>query len=66
MLRSTLVHGDYNELLTHILVIDDDASIRSFVSDLLQYEGYDVSVAADGLKACCSSKPMHRMQSYST
>jgi CheY-like chemotaxis protein len=34
--------------MARILVIDDDPGIRSFVSDLLEYAGYEVNVAADG------------------
>ncbi len=32
----------------HILVVDDDAEIRSLLRDYLQQQGYRVSVAADG------------------
>lgn len=31
-----------------VLVIDDNASIRELVAELLQLEGYDVAVAAEG------------------
>ncbi len=34
-----------------ILVVDDDAITRAFLSDLLVHEGYDVSVAENGRKA---------------
>jgi CheY-like chemotaxis protein len=31
-----------------ILVVDDDASVRALVRDVLEVEGYDVDVAEDG------------------
>jgi DNA-binding response OmpR family regulator len=34
--------------MTHILVIDDDASIRALVRQILEAEGHYVSEAADG------------------
>ena len=34
-----------------ILVVDDDASIRQLVSDVLTVEGYDVEAVADGYAA---------------
>jgi CheY-like chemotaxis protein len=34
--------------MARILVINDDPAIRSFVSDLLEYAGYEVNEAADG------------------
>ena len=34
-----------------ILVVDDDESIRGLVRDVLEAEGYDVDVAADGFAA---------------
>lgn len=34
-----------------VLVVDDDASIRLLLSDLLTYEGYNVFEAGDGLDA---------------
>ncbi|MEX2375610.1 MAG: response regulator [Dehalococcoidia bacterium] len=34
-----------------ILVVDDDAGIRTLLSDMLQLEGYSVRLAADGLAA---------------
>lgn len=34
-----------------ILVVDDDASIRSTVSEILDLEGYPVETAADGAEA---------------
>lgn len=34
-----------------ILIVDDDASVRSLVRDVLEIEGYDVDVAEDGFAA---------------
>jgi CheY-like chemotaxis protein len=34
-----------------ILVVDDDAEIRESIADLLQDEGYEVAVAANGREA---------------
>ena len=34
-----------------VLVVDDDANIRSLLSVLLRYEGYNVFEAGDGLEA---------------
>ena len=34
-----------------ILVVDDDASIRQTVREILDFEGYAVETAADGLEA---------------
>ena len=34
-----------------ILVVDDDASIRSTVSEILELEGYPVATASDGREA---------------
>jgi two-component system response regulator MprA len=35
----------------HVLVVDDDASLRRAISRALELEGYDVEVAADGIEA---------------
>src|SRR5438093_7916344 len=35
----------------HLLVVDDDASLRRAISRALELEGYDVEVAADGIEA---------------
>ncbi|MCU1595129.1 MAG: Response regulator consisting of a CheY-like receiver domain and a winged-helix DNA-binding domain [Frankiales bacterium] len=43
-----------------ILVIDDDASIRRLVTDVLEVEGYDVATAEDGyagLRAIDAERP---------
>jgi two-component system OmpR family response regulator len=34
-----------------ILVVDDDSGVRELVGDLLELEGYSVTVASDGLEA---------------
>ncbi|HCI82552.1 MAG TPA: DNA-binding response regulator, partial [Ktedonobacter sp.] len=35
----------------HILVVDDDSHITSFLKRLLAYEGYSVAIASDGNEA---------------
>ena len=42
-----------------VLVVDDDASIRSLLSVLLTYEGYNVFEAGDGLEAVHELKKRH-------
>jgi len=37
--------------VVHVLVVDDDEPIAAALRRTLQYEGYRVSVAADGLAA---------------
>ena len=37
--------------MSRILVVDDDPGIRSLLTDVLEMEGYEVSVAVDGLAA---------------
>ena len=37
--------------MRNILVVDDDASVRSLVRDVLEVEGYEVDVAEDGFAA---------------
>jgi CheY-like chemotaxis protein len=34
---------------THVLVVEDDPSVRGLLETLLDAEGYDVAVASDGL-----------------
>lgn len=36
---------------SHILVVDDDPAIREAIAELLRDQGYDVSVAANGVQA---------------
>ena len=42
-----------------VLVVDDDASLRSLLSVLLRYEGYNVFEAGDGLEAVHELKKRH-------
>jgi len=35
----------------HIVIVDDEAAVRDSLSRTLRFEGYDVSVAADGAQA---------------
>ncbi|MCX5720941.1 MAG: response regulator [Nitrospirae bacterium] len=42
-----------------VLVVDDDASIRLLLSELLAYEGYNVFEASDGLEACHELEQRH-------
>jgi DNA-binding response OmpR family regulator len=37
--------------VARILVVDDDPAIRQLLTDVLEIEGYDVTVAADGQAA---------------
>jgi DNA-binding response OmpR family regulator len=37
--------------MAQILVVDDDSAIRQLVADLLEVDGHEVRVAADGLTA---------------
>lgn len=39
-----------------VLVVDDDEPIRTVVADVLHDEGYDVSLAVDGLEALSSCR----------
>jgi len=34
-----------------VLVVDDDPSVRAYLRDVLELEGYDVQIAADGYEA---------------
>lgn len=42
--------------MTKILVIDDERSIRNSMKDILQYEGYDVILAENGMEGLVSVK----------
>jgi DNA-binding response OmpR family regulator len=37
--------------MARILVVDDDPAIRQLLTDVLEMEGYEVSIAVDGLAA---------------
>ncbi|MDZ7749080.1 MAG: sigma-54 dependent transcriptional regulator [Halofilum sp. (in: g-proteobacteria)] len=44
----------------HVLVVDDEPDIRDLLREILEEEGYDVTVAADGAtarRACGSGRP---------
>lgn len=47
----TATTRDQSTAAPPILVVDDDASIRSTVSEILEMEGYDVRVAENGAVA---------------
>ena len=40
-----------NEKNTHILIVEDEDKIRTALVDFLEYHGFTVSTAADGLEA---------------
>jgi two-component system, chemotaxis family, chemotaxis protein CheY len=48
-----VIHNDVaRNVVDHlVLVVDDDASIRDMVSNILQFEGYAVATACNGLEA---------------
>jgi DNA-binding response OmpR family regulator len=37
--------------MARVLVVDDDPAIRQLLTDVLEMEGYEVSIAVDGLAA---------------
>lgn len=37
--------------MPHILVVDDDPSVRAYVRDVLEIEGFDVEAVSDGFAA---------------
>lgn len=37
--------------MTHVLIVDDEPSIRQLIATLLTFEGFDVSTAPDGQAA---------------
>ena len=41
----------------HVLIVDDDAEIRTLLSEYLQRSGYRASVAADGKAMWSASVP---------
>jgi DNA-binding NtrC family response regulator len=43
----------------HLLIVEDDSEMRNLLRKVLEKEGYDVSVAADGHEAaaCLSRRP---------
>jgi two-component system nitrogen regulation response regulator NtrX len=42
-----------------ILVVDDEQGIRAALTQLLEYEGYDVRAAAGGNEALASAEQWH-------
>ena len=40
----------------HVLVIDDDGDIRDAISQILEYEGYSVTTAANGKEAVAKAR----------
>lgn len=43
----------------HILVVDDDQAVRDSLARSMQYSGYEVSTAADGLEALAKLSAIH-------
>jgi DNA-binding response OmpR family regulator len=43
--------------VTRILVIDDEASVRAFIRQTLETEGYEVKEAADGKEGLAALRP---------
>jgi len=44
-------HSSMPKLKTRILVVEDDATVRLTISNLLREQGYDVTIAIDGFDA---------------
>jgi two-component system response regulator MprA len=52
--------GDENESVAHVLVVDDDPSVRALLRDVLELEGHVVTLAPDGyaaLRAVAAERP---------
>ncbi|MEE9382221.1 MAG: response regulator [Nannocystaceae bacterium] len=49
-----LVQGELNLAKSHILVVEDDASVRSLVDKALTAHGYEISLVQDGLEGLTS------------
>lgn len=45
--------------MTHILLIEDEVKLARFVELELNYEGYQVSIAYDGLTALTAARELH-------
>jgi CheY-like chemotaxis protein len=43
----------------HVLVVDDDRDIRETIEEILQYEGYDVRTARNGVEALAVARDAH-------
>ncbi len=44
------------DFMSKILIIDDERSIRNSIKDILEFEGYDVLLAKDGLEGIIAAK----------
>ena len=44
----------------HVLVVEDDPSVRGLLQTLLTAEGYDVAVASDGLAGLVKASSIGR------
>lgn len=44
---------------THILAIEDEAKLAQFIKLELEYEGYEVTIARDGLAGLASARELH-------
>jgi CheY-like chemotaxis protein len=44
---------------THVLVVEDDPSVRGLLETMLDAEGYDVAVASDGLAGLVKASSRH-------
>jgi DNA-binding response OmpR family regulator len=45
--------------MTHILLVEDEVKLARFVELELNYEGYQVSIAYDGLTAITAARELH-------
>lgn len=45
--------------MTHILLVEDEVKLARFVELELNYEGYQVSIAYDGLTALTATRELH-------
>lgn len=45
--------------MTHILLVEDEVKLARFIELELNYEGYQVSVAYDGLTALTAARELH-------
>jgi CheY-like chemotaxis protein len=43
----------------HVLVVDDDRDIRETIEEILQYEGYEVRTARNGVEALAVAREAH-------
>jgi two-component system OmpR family response regulator len=44
---------------THILVVEDEAKLAQFIKLELEYEGYEVTIAQDGLAGLATARELH-------